>query len=119
MDASNSSQGTPAATQQTEVGSSSNQPSSQTQQTEATPTSIAEDGEDKQKGKVRSAVWNSFTRIDEKFAICKHCKKKYAAQHNTHDTSGLWKHLNRCHRNPDRKKEKGQQTLLMPPPKPG
>ncbi|KAI3884839.1 hypothetical protein MKX03_009929, partial [Papaver bracteatum] len=118
MDAINSSQDTPAATQQTEVGSSSNQPSSQTPKTEATPTGTAEDGEDKQKGKVRSVVWNYFTRIDENFARCKHCKNKYAAQHNTHGTSGLWKHLNRCPRNPDRKKEKGQQTLLMPPPKP-
>ncbi|XP_026433070.1 uncharacterized protein LOC113330476 [Papaver somniferum] len=29
------------------------------------------------------------------------------------------RHLNRCLKNPNRKKEKGQPSLLMPPPKPG
>ncbi|KAI3874542.1 hypothetical protein MKX03_004872, partial [Papaver bracteatum] len=62
-----------------------------------------------------------MTRISDAQAEFQHCKGLYAADNNKDGTSGLRKHLNRCHKNPNRKveKDKGQQTLLMPPPKPG
>ncbi|KAI3869990.1 hypothetical protein MKX03_010284, partial [Papaver bracteatum] len=117
---------TPSASQTpstTEVGSSS-QATSKTEGTEPTPSSTTEaevDDNKKKHGKVRSKIWLEFTRISDAQAECQHCKGLYAADNDKDGTSGLRKHLNRCHKNPNRKveKDKGQQTLLMPPPKPG
>ncbi|KAI3857561.1 hypothetical protein MKW98_028825 [Papaver atlanticum] len=113
---------TTSTTQQTEVRSSS-QAVSHTNETEtATPTSTAEAvevGDSKKKhSKVRSSVWLEMTRINDTLAECHHCHKTYAAHNDVNGTSGLRKHLNRCLRNPNKKKEKGQPSLLMPPPKP-
>ncbi|KAI3893750.1 hypothetical protein MKX03_027694 [Papaver bracteatum] len=112
-----------STTQETEVGSSS-QAASHTNECEATtPTSTAEAvevGDSKKKhGKVRSTVWLEMTRIDDEWAECHHYHKKYKAHNDNNDTSGLRKNLNRCLKNPNMKKEKGQPSLLMPPPKPG
>ncbi|XP_026400303.1 zinc finger BED domain-containing protein RICESLEEPER 2-like [Papaver somniferum] len=59
-----------------------------------------------------------MTRIDDEWAECHHCHHKYKAHDDNNGTFGLQKHLNRCLKNPNRKKEKGQPSLLMPPPKP-
>ncbi|RZC48383.1 hypothetical protein C5167_041337 [Papaver somniferum] len=117
---------TTSTTQQTEVGSSS-QAASHTNESEtetATPTSkgraeAVEVGDSKKKhGRVRSSVWLEMTRIDDEWAKCSYCHNKYKAHNDNNDTSELRKHLNRCMKNPNRKKEKGQPSLLMPPPKP-
>ncbi|KAI3888719.1 hypothetical protein MKX03_013887, partial [Papaver bracteatum] len=117
---------TPSSSQtpnKTEVGSSS-QATSNTEGTEPTPASTTEDEVDdnkKKHGRVRSKVWLEMTRISDAQAKCQHCKGLYAADNDKDETSGLRKHLNICHKNTNRKveKDKGQQTLLMPPPKPG
>ncbi|KAI3866380.1 hypothetical protein MKX03_009926 [Papaver bracteatum] len=112
---------TASTTQQTEVGSSS-QAASHTNEEPATPTSTAEavevDDSKKKHGKVRSSVWQEMTRINDTQAECHHCHKTYAAHNDVNGTSGLRKHLDRCPRNPNKKKVKGQPSLLMPPPKP-
>ncbi|KAI3886296.1 hypothetical protein MKX03_008016 [Papaver bracteatum] len=109
----------------TTTNESSSQAASHTNESEnATPTSTAEavevsDTNNKKKhGKVRSTVWLEMTRIDDEWAECHHCHHKYKAHNDNNGTSGLRKHLNRCLKNPNRKKEKGQSSLLMPPPKP-
>ncbi|XP_026398902.1 uncharacterized protein LOC113294741 [Papaver somniferum] len=116
---------TTSTTQQTEVGSSSQAASHTNESETATPTSkgraeAVEVGDSKKKhGRVRSSVWLEMTRIDDEWAECRYCHNKYKAHNDNNGTSGLRKHLNRCLKNPNRKKEKGQPSLLMPPPKPG
>ncbi|XP_026427607.1 uncharacterized protein LOC113323505 [Papaver somniferum] len=116
---------TTSTTQQTEVGSSSQAASHTNESETATPTSkgraeAVEVGDSKKKhGRVRSSVWLEMTRIDDEWAECRYFHNKYKAHNDNNGTSGLRKHLNRCLKNPNRKKEKGQPSLLMPPPKPG
>ncbi|XP_026452254.1 uncharacterized protein LOC113352672 [Papaver somniferum] len=116
---------TTSTTQQTEVRSSSQAASHTNESETATPTSkgraeAVEVGDSKKNhDRVRSTVWLEMTRIDDKWAECRYCHNKYKAHNDNNGTSGLRKHLNRCLKNPNRKKEKGQPSLLMPPPKPG
>ncbi|KAI3830954.1 hypothetical protein MKX03_010252 [Papaver bracteatum] len=127
MTTSNSTPTTNAApntstTQETEVGSSSQVASHTNESEAATPTSTAESVEvgdiKKKHDKVRSTVWLEMTRIDDEWVECHHCHKKYKAHNDNNGTSGLRKHFNRCLKNPNRNKEKGQPSLLMTPPKP-
>ncbi|RZC44079.1 hypothetical protein C5167_037026 [Papaver somniferum] len=73
------------------------------------PTSTTievEVGDNKNKhDKVISDVWLEMTRISETHAQCRHCKGKYAAQNDVNGTTGLRKHLNRCPKNPNKKKD--------------
>ncbi|XP_026427281.1 uncharacterized protein LOC113323215 [Papaver somniferum] len=116
-----------AHTPQTGVGSS-NIPSQSIARAQSTPgvgaqyispnevTIIAYDG-NKEKSKVTSEVWLQFTRVSEEKAKYHHYLRTFAANTRRNGTSGLWGHLDRCRRNPNKKK-KGQKSLLFPPPKP-
>ncbi|RZC89682.1 hypothetical protein C5167_036291 [Papaver somniferum] len=67
------------------------------------------------KGKKRSDVWNHFDMDPKpsKYAKCRHCKTKIAAQGTKYGTGGMNNHLKICKKKP--KEEKGQQTLDFQP----
>ncbi|RZC73542.1 hypothetical protein C5167_049019 [Papaver somniferum] len=89
-----------------------------TQETQQVTHDPAAATEPKKKGKVRLKVWNDLTRLNNKQAQCKHCKKKLQEDSRGNGTSSMKTHLGTCPENPN-KKLKGQQSLLFPPPRPG
>ncbi|KAI3854960.1 hypothetical protein MKX03_009118 [Papaver bracteatum] len=107
---------TSSTTQQTEVGSSS-QAATHTNEEPATPTSTVEavevDDSKKNHGKVRSSVWQEMTRINDTQDEFHHCHKTYAAHNDVNGTSGLRKHLDRCPRNPNKKKNWTLQKRIL------
>ncbi|KAI3888220.1 hypothetical protein MKX03_029011, partial [Papaver bracteatum] len=92
-------------------------PGVEAQSTPPNEVTIIEVDADKEKPKVTSDVWLQFTSISEEKAKCHHCLRSFAAHIGKSGTSGLWGHLDRCRKNPNKKK-KGQKGLLFPPPKP-
>lgn len=47
-------------------------------------------------GKVRSAVWEHFEKLDSTTAKCRQCSKIYAADAMRNGTSNLIAHIKRC-----------------------
>lgn len=92
---------------------------------DATPTQAADAtggtqlaGRKRKSTKTKSSVWKEMERVDSETANCKHCGGSFAADTVRNGTSGLKAHLERCPKNPNRKK-KGQKSLVFPVPKPG
>ncbi|XP_026430028.1 uncharacterized protein LOC113326532 [Papaver somniferum] len=107
---------TPTPATDTVVGSSiqptygSVEPETTTIYVEATSTQMGGNTD-----KITSDIWNHFTKNNVQEAECNYCKKIIKAHSGRNGTSGIWKHFNRCKKNPNKPKPKGQQTLTLKP----
>ncbi|XP_026397287.1 uncharacterized protein LOC113292622 [Papaver somniferum] len=66
-------------------------------------------------GKTTSDIWKHFTKKNVQENDCNYCNKTIKDHTGMNGTSGMWKHFNRCKKNPNKPKPKGQKTLTLKP----